>query len=122
MAAEMLKMPSTQKYVIDKVGILLRKELMGLCSYNNQSVLQIPLEDFTWKFFIDKLSKYAPILYSLMLSCTHTNKPRHNRYAIIGVCCSILLKFRHSKVCLFQKLVSLILYAGRSNKMVRITS
>ena len=63
MAAEMLKMPSTQKYVIDKVGILLRKELMGLCSYNNQSVLQIPLEDFTWKFFIDKLSKYAHILY-----------------------------------------------------------
>ena len=120
LATEALKNPTTKRYIVKKVGILLRKELVSMCSDKTKSVLKtLSLEEFTWKHLISELSTTAPTLYSLLLSCTHTRKPRQNRDAVIGVCCAVLLKFRYSKMNLWQKIVSLILYAGRSGKMVR---
>ena len=115
-AKEALKDPTTRGYILTKMGFLLQKELMVLYSHKKRSMFHsLPLEEFTWKLFINSASS----LYSLLLSCTQTQKPRQNCDSIIGVCCAVLMKFRYSKVCIFQKLISLILYAGRSRKMAR---
>ena len=45
-------------------------------------------------------------------------KFKGNRTAIICVCAGILFKFYFSQMNLFQKIVSLILHAGRCGKMV----
>ncbi len=70
---------------------------------------------FTWSKVLDELSLNAPILHSLLLSCTYRRRPRMNRDAIVGMCSAILLKFRYSRV---QRILSLILRAGSSGKQV----
>jgi len=122
LATEALKNPTTRRYIVKKMGILLQKELVSMCSGKTNSMLKsLDLKEFTWKNLISELSTTAPTFYSLLLSCTQPQKPRQNRDAVIGVCCVVLLKFRYSKMSLWQKVVSLILYAGQSGKMVRLS-
>ncbi len=117
-----LKDPITKRYIIRHVGMLIRKELTSMCSDRAQSVLKshstTTLKEFTWSTLMTELSSHAPILVSILKSCTETCTLRQNRNAVIGVCCAVLLKFRYSKMCLFQKIVSLILYAGNVAKQV----
>ncbi len=118
-AAEVLKDPITKKYVLQRLGVNLRRELALMCSDKVESILQSQdLKCFTWDKLLLEVSEHSPILYSILQSCTHTRRPRHNRNGIIGMCCAILLKFRYGKMSLVQRMVSLILYAGSSGKQV----
>ncbi len=67
---------------------------------------------------LGELKQYAPMLLSILSSCTTTRSPRDNRDAVIGFVSSILLKFQFGKMNTVQKLVSLILYAGHFGKQV----
>ena len=123
LVAEALKDPVTKGYIVRRIGMMVKNELILMCSERVSSLLkrQSPKE-FNWNTFMKELSTNAPALLTLLKSCTHTRIPRQNQTAVIGVCCAILLKFRYSKMSLFHKIVSLILYAGNCGKQVIIVA
>ena len=55
---------------------------------------------------------------SILEGCTKTKVTRVNRKAVMGMCVVLLLKHRFIKMCLVQKIISLILYTGQANKQV----
>ena len=91
----------------------LRNELTSLCSEAANSVLRNQSADalrgFTWGKLHDELAARAPTLLSLIECCMYTRKPRCNRMAVIGMCAVLLLKLRFHRMCLVQKIVSLLL-------------
>ena len=76
------------------------------------------LLEFNWDALKTELLVNAPILLSILEACTHTKSPRTNSTAVIGMCAALILRHRFTKMCLLQKMVSLILYAGHSDKQV----
>ena len=121
-AGECLKEPSIRKYIIEKIGKMLRMELCKLCSDKTPSTLrtynQESFKNFTWDFLINELSHTAPTLLSLFELLTETKSVRHNRKGVIAVCISLLLKNRFIQACFVQKVISLILYSGHASKQV----
>ena len=119
---ECMHQPTLRKYVLKKGGVLLRRELTSMCSDATASVLRSKeisdLREFTWDKLIHELQRNSPILLNILESATLTCKPRANRDAVICMCAAILLKHRFAQMCLVQKIVSLILYAGHSGKKV----
>ena len=108
-----------RKYVIINMSRILKSEIRALCSNSvlrSQAVTD--LSQFTWDNLIKEMQTFAPVLLSLLYACTETKTSRSNREATIGICVSVLLKYRFSKMCLVQKLIALILYAGHSAKSV----
>lgn len=106
------------------VEIILQKELSSMCSEKVNSILsgQSPteLKEFTWSKLVNELLESSPVFLSLLQSCTRTRRRRPNQVAVIGMCAAILLKHRHSKISLVQRILSLILCAGHSGKQVHI--
>lgn len=103
---------------------MLRKELTLMSSHKTKSILAsqdiADIKAFTWSKVLNELSSNAPILLSILMSCTYRRRPRLNRNAVIGMCSAILLKFRYSKMSMVQRILSLILRAGSSGKQVCI--
>ena len=123
-AMECLKDPTTRTYLFQRIGVLIRNEMKAMCSEARGSVLcnQSPhdLEVFTWDKLFIELSESAPILLSLLQECARTKRHQENSNAVVGMCIAILMKNRYSKMCLVQKIVSLVLYAGHSGKQVSL--
>ena len=113
-------MHEMQKYTIQLIGRQLRNELTSQCSEAANSTLRSQSADalrgFTWGKLHDELAARTPTLLTLLELCTYTRKPC---LVIIGMCTVLLLKFRFHKVCLVQKIVSLLLYADHSDKQVK---
>jgi len=121
-AGEYLKIPMVREYIIKKIGKLVHVELCQLCSDKTASILRKHsadvFKDFDWNVITDELLTNAPILMSILMESTKTKKPRVNTKTVIAMCVGLLLKHRFTKMCLIQKMVSLILYAGHVNKQV----
>lgn len=121
-ADECLKQSETRKVLFQKLVHLLRKDVKRMCSNEVSSVLQDKkakaLSDFTWQKLMVELAANAPTLLQVLQGCTFTRTPRKNRVATIGMCAAILLRFRHQRMNLVQRILSLILHAGHSAKLV----
>ena len=121
-AEECMKSEGIRKYILQHLGVLLRRELKTVCSENVNSVLKHKFEPehnlFCWDALHQELSIHAPLLLRVFTECTQTRHKRTNRTAVIGMCCSILLKYRYMKMSAVQRIISIILYAGHSSKMV----
>ena len=119
MVTECMRSNAMRKYVIINMSRILKSEIRALCSNSvlrSQAVTD--LSQFTWDNLIKEMQTFAPVLLSLLYACTERKTSRSNREATIGICVSVLLKYRFSKMCLVQKLIALILYAGHSAKSV----
>lgn len=120
--SECMKDHRMKMYTIQLIGQTLRREMAALCSEHANSMLRdqtaSALTGFTWGKLYDELTVQAPTMLALLESCTLTRKPRLNRTAIVGMCAALLLKFRFHKMCLVQKIISLIMYPGHSGKQV----
>ena len=107
--SELLKDPANTKYLLRRIGILLRRELALMCSDRTNSILRSQsmsdLRNFTWNSLLSELSLKAPTLLSILQSCTYLSKPHQNRSAVIGMCSALLLKHRFSKMCIVQKVI-----------------
>ncbi len=123
-ANESMKDPVTRRYILEKVGRILRSELAAMCADMTASVLRSQsvedMKGFTWDRLLNEQEVNAPVLLNILQSCTRTRKLRPNRKAIVGVCASIFLKHRFSKMSLLQRILSLVLYGGHSGKQVKI--
>lgn len=121
-AAECIKDPVAKKYIIKKIGVLLRKGMNVMCSDDTNSMLRqqcISAEkDFSWESFLTELETNAPLLFTILHECTHTRRQRLNQDAAMGMCAAILLKHRFSRMSLVQRINSLVLYSGSSGKQV----
>ena len=121
-AGECLKDPKIRIYIIEKIGKIVRVELCRLCSDKTDSILRKhspkTFKEFTWDALTKELLVNAPVLMSILEGCTETKVERVNRKAVIGMCVVLLLKHRFMKMCLVQKIISLILYAGQASKQV----
>ena len=121
-AVECLKEPGTRRHLLKQIGMLLRNELVFLCSDSAGSILRrqsvLELKEFTWKKLIGELEHKAPLFLTILCECSYTRTPRPNQDAVIGMCAAILLKHRVSKMSLMQRILSLVLYGGHSGKQV----
>lgn len=122
MAVECLKEPGTRKYLLKRIGMLVRNELISMCSDSTSSILRqqsvSELKEFSWEKLLAELRANAPVFLSIVRECTRTRRLRPNQDAVLGMCAAILLKHRFSKMSLVQKILSLVLYGGHSGKQV----
>ena len=116
-ARECIKDQTTRNYVMKCISRIIQLEMKKMCLLEVNSILkqQLPMnfKEFSWDSLVGEIQVHVN-------ACTKTKKPRSNRLATIGMCIAILLGYRHSNMCLVQKTVSLILYAGHSTKQVCI--
>lgn len=118
-ALECLRSPEIRVQLLKKLGVILRKELKVMCSEKVNSVLRhTPSSSFSWDSLKSELCQYAPTLLSIMIECTKTVVPCSNRDAVVGFCCSILVKYRYARMCAVQKMLSIVLYGGHASKQV----
>lgn len=119
---ECLKQDKTKKYLFKKLVQLLRQDIKKMCSGEVKSVFQNKsteiLGKFSWEMLVNELSANAPTLFEVLKGCTTTKKTRTNRAATIGMCAAIVLQFHYHRMSLVQRILSLILYAGHSAKLV----
>ena len=122
---ECFKDTVTTKHVLNHLGKILRREMKAMVSDNTGSLLRSQeiesMQNFSWDVVLQELHAHAPNLLHLLNSITSTKTDRDNQKAIIGMCASILLKHRYSKMSLVQKILSVILYAGHTSKQVSTT-
>ena len=121
LAKRCLQDSNIREYVIKGVGQILLREVSILCSNRGKSILRdksnIALEKFNWKDIHDELCGTAPILVKLLKGAL----PRcSNQHTMISIIISLLCKSRNSSVCLFQRLMSIILYSGHASKRVKL--
>ena len=106
-----------------------------MCSDRHDSVLKSSnpqtLRTFKCEMIINEMEECSPTLLSILRECTRSLKAKHresnkrrreatpsDRNAVIAMCTAILCKNRRSSMCLLQKLIALIMQAGRSSKQV----
>ena len=69
---------------------------------------------------IDEMKLHTPVLFGILNSCTLTKNQKSNRNATIGICTSILLKYRCHHMSLVQKIIMLLLYGSHCGKQASI--
>ena len=120
-AIEGLKDPTTRRHIM-KIGILVRNEIVAMCTDERGSILQqnssSALKEFTWEKLLCEAAETAPILLNLLQECVQTRDSRPNQPGVIGMCFAILLKHRFSKMSLVQKIITLVLHAGHCGKQI----
>ena len=76
--SELLKDPANTKYLLRRIGILLRRELALMCSDQTNSILRSQsmsdLRNFTWNSLLSELSLKAPTLLSIHILVKATSK------------------------------------------------
>lgn len=116
--------PDTRSRMMKKVGRILREEIKTMCSVKTASILRSgnyeDLSNFKWESLMKELKVHAPVLTSVLYSCMKSKSQGGNRMAVIGICASVLFKYRCSRMSLVQKIVTLILHAGHCGKQVSI--
>lgn len=117
-AKECLENEKVKKYLLVKIGTMIKKEIKTLSSFDSilKSQSLDHLMNFKWELIINELQQKAPIFLSFLKVATKTHTKRANKDAVICMCVSILLKYSFKELNLVQKLISLILYWGHASK------
>ena len=122
-AVECVRNKKTQKHVITALSRNIRKELKELCSRRVMSLQRArdsnTLQGFNWDAIVDEAAEHAPNLVQLLAECTKGKKSETTQKSMIGMCLSLLCNNHNPKMTLFQRMLSLVLYAGHSAKKVR---
>ena len=128
LASQCLCQPNCRLHVLDGIGRIVASEIKALCSLGFNSVLRSAdvndLKTFSWEKVLSEVKNCAPTLLQLLGSCTRPRigrSPNPNRKAIISLCICILCRCRCPSMILFQKIISLILYAETLSKTNRLS-
>lgn len=117
------KDPKTHTYLKKKLGRVLKSEIRVMCSNKVQSTLHSTttcnnLNKFKWSIVIEEMKVHAPLLFDLLASCIPLSGT--NSESIICMCSSLILCNHFKHMNFIQKIISLILYAGRAGKQVSV--
>ena len=123
MVKEVLKDTQCNKWLIVGVGKILQAEIKKLCSDNVSSIQRSKDHEvirlFPWKKVIEEEVTHCPMLFSLLLSCFKKDAKRVNSdMQIVSSIICMLAKRRFSKMSLFQKVISFLLFAGHAGSSV----
>ena len=120
--AECVRNKKTQKHVIIALAQNIRKELKELCSRRVMLLQRArdssTLQGFNWDAIVDEATEHAPNLVQLLGECTKRKKSEITQKSMIGMLLSLLCKNHNPKITLFQRMISLVMYAGHSAKKV----
>ena len=91
-----------------------------MCSSKVNSILQNKtadaLKQFSWDTVMKELVQHAPTLLHVLRGCTFS---KDLIYGTICVCAAVILHLKNQKMNMLQRMLSLVLYAGHSAKLVR---
>ena len=120
--SQCLKQAEMRTVLVKKLGKLVQKELVHICSTKFKSTLlqhsKHDMTNFSWSSIIAEMKDHAPILLEILLAATHTKQRRSNQELVIAMCTAMLCKLRRAEMSTAQKVISMILYAGHSSKQV----
>ena len=124
---ECLEDPDIRQEVVTALGDMVEKELKQLCSKKVNSIQRTTsaetIKQFNWSSIITEARVHAPILLQLLSTLSakksRKKKPDKSHSSVIGVLLCVLCKHRNPSMMLFQRVLSLILYAGHSAKQVK---
>uniref|UniRef100_A0A1X7TE76 ZAD domain-containing protein n=1 Tax=Amphimedon queenslandica TaxID=400682 RepID=A0A1X7TE76_AMPQE len=107
MADECLRSKPTRKHIDNDIVRLIKGDLKRLSKLNSYFIYKAPvqLKCFSWDKVYSELETVAPTFLSFFLAATHTKNPKSNRRAVIGICASIILKYRFGRLNIFQKIL-----------------
>ena len=95
-----------------------------MCSDKVNSILQNKSADalklFSWDVLMKELVEHVPTLLQVLRGCTIHMKKGNLMHSTICVCATIILHFKNQKMNLLQRIISFVLYAGHSAKLVCI--
>lgn len=122
-AAECMKDRAVQKHILKLVGKMVHAEIKKFCSHSANSILKRDdpqcIKTFSWESFNCEISKFAPVLKSILQATCKTRVSSTNFNVVMCVCVA-LLRNRDPRMNLIQKIISLLLYGGHSSKQVRL--
>ena len=125
-----------RKLVVSQIGGILYNEIRELCSNKFGSIMKSKPEavrKYSSDKIIEEMQSCAPVLLQLLRMCTQTRRRKREllrkssaskiplikrQNSIIATCVSVLCKYRCPSMSLLQKVISVILYAGNTPKMV----
>ena len=101
--------------IIKSLSLIIRREFKNICSDQHSSILRgnsETIKTFSWMQIWDEIQKHVPTLLSLLTAITPANcQP------LVCTIVSMLLKRRHQRMGLLQKIISLF-YANGVHKQV----
>lgn len=102
--------------MIKGIGSLLRYEVKKLCSQNVNSIQRSKesgsIHNFPWDEILKEAKRNCPTLTKLLIAVSTTKTPRRNQMYLISTIICMLCKHRCSRMSLFQRLISVLLYSG----------
>ena len=122
LATAVLKDPDVCKLLVAGIGKIIKFEVKTLCTDGVNSIQRsADKEDivkFPWKKVMEEAIEHCPMLLSFLFASTATKGIRSNQLYFISTIVCMLSKFHYSRMSLFQKLISAILYAGHAGTVV----
>ena len=118
LATSVLNSPRVSKAVIAKLALKIKAEMKEISSDNNNSCLRDCVEavkHFHWDTVWLELLHKMPMLMSLLSHLIR--KPDENK-AMLCMLASQLLKSRHQRMGLVQRVISVMLYGNGTAKQV----
>ena len=115
-------------FIVSKLGKMVQMEIKKLCSDDISTMLlnarSVELTSFSWESLLSEARTIAPTLSCLLDFSTRkkTSRSNHTSNALIGFILSLLAKYNRPRVCLIQKIISIILNAGHTSKQVNLLS
>lgn len=117
-ATQAMKHDDSKEEVMKRIDVLLQSEIKVLCSDEFNSVMLHTDADALKSFSIDAIYNEAisaaPTLTKLLSGCVKSNR------SVLVAIISMIAKNRQNKMCLFQKVISMLLYAGNCSKQVNL--
>ena len=119
---ECLKQEDTRKNLFKKLINLLQEDIRRMCSSKVNSILQNKtadaLKQFSWDTVMKELVQHAPTLLHVLRGCTFSKKNKDLINGTTCVCAAIIMHLKNQKMNMLQRILSLVLYAGHSAKLV----
>ena len=113
-----VRTPALHHRLVKLIAKKVRKECAVISSRKHNSYLRLSvakLKSFSWESVESELKQHAPTLLSVLKATTQSSKGNSK---IAGMAAAVLLKGRNKHLCLPQGVISTIMYAGHSSKMV----
>ena len=116
MAVRVLKNEKSRTWLLKGMRRIVKYELKKLCSSKFNSLLRSNdkehISHFPWDELLKEFSSQCPVLMSFLTAATDSQSTHQNRNYIVCMIVCILGKYRCSKMCLFQKMISALLFSS----------
>jgi len=115
-ATNIVAFSKTHNYVLSALAKQMRTEMKTICSLSHNSILRSnheAVKHFSWEIIWKELVQQVPTLVSFLEKLLPKSEYKFFAYLI-----SVILKHRCKHMSLFQRVMSVLLYANGTSKQV----